>query len=119
MGTHLYPQTNKTTPHVLKSYSGGQTAIVPRQKRVAKTKEQLREKEATAILGRVEKLLGIKVSGHKLIYNHEENKYGIWLKYVGQKNDPVEKQMEFVMKLVENVGEALKGSKIFNLVFIA
>jgi hypothetical protein len=105
-------------PHI-SSYARERTAVVPQPKPVAKTEEQLREEEASAILERVEKLLGVKVQAHHLVYDREEGRYGLWVRYAGQKDDSMEKLGEYIIKLCRNIKGILGGSKIFNVVTIA
>jgi hypothetical protein len=115
-----YFSMEKITSQSLRGYEDGRAVVSAQSKPVAKTEEELKQEELTAILGRVEALLGVKVAGHVLIDDPEEEngKEGIWIKYVGQKNDSRTRKEELIMKLVRNSDEALNTSKYFDLVDI-
>jgi hypothetical protein len=117
MGTS-YNFLSKVGTEISKSHEVPQTAIAVQSKPIAKSEESPKQDELATIIKKVEGLLGVKVVGHMLIddFEEENGKDGILIKCIGQKNDSLDRKMEPNMILARKRKELLKDSKFFDLV---
>jgi hypothetical protein len=111
-----YFSVGKITPQSLRGYEGGRAVVSAQSKPVVKSEEELRKEDMIAILARAQALLANKIVWHKVIYNPEEERDGIWIKYEGQENDTLEKKREIYMKLIDNRDSIIKDSVFFEAV---
>jgi hypothetical protein len=84
----------------------------------AKSEKELKQEELTAILGRAEIIIGRKIARNMTVFDADDGKYTIFLKYDGQDLDCEDRMCEIDDMLLDNTESILGKSKFYNLVSV-